>query len=231
MASQSVSARLRESSLDIWRRIMGHPCVQGLGAGTLNKSRLRYFLGQDYLFLEDYGRALAFAGIKAPTPTIASYLFGRISQSLDAERDFILKQAELVGLSLEVIQAAEKVPAMQAYADHLVRTAALGTYAQSLSTLLACNWCYLEMGEQWLKDLKSTGAENRRKQDRSKNPWIEMYTSDAMHEAVAWYWDAVDNASQGLSTAQLAVIEESFKRSSRYELRVWDAVLNLEGWD
>ncbi len=59
---------LRKESAQMWKSIFSHPFIQELGRGTLAKDRFFYFLTQDWLYSQDFARALCLVGSKAPTP-------------------------------------------------------------------------------------------------------------------------------------------------------------------
>lgn len=56
---------LRETARPVWEAIFAHPFVRELGAGTLARARFLFFVRQDYLYLQDFARALCLGGAKA----------------------------------------------------------------------------------------------------------------------------------------------------------------------
>ena len=63
----SFSEQLRSEAEPIWRQIFQHPFLQEIKDGTLPEETFRYYLIQDYLYLEGFGRTVALALAKAPT--------------------------------------------------------------------------------------------------------------------------------------------------------------------
>mgnify|MGYP005967817621 CR=1 FL=1 len=58
--------RLYEAAHPIWEQCHDHPFVRGIGDGSLDLEKFRWFLLQDYLYLFDYAKVFAqgvFAGI------------------------------------------------------------------------------------------------------------------------------------------------------------------------
>jgi len=53
------TTRLRQTADDIWEAQDQHPFVRGIGDGTLDKERFKFWLRQDYVFLIEYARLLA----------------------------------------------------------------------------------------------------------------------------------------------------------------------------
>ena len=60
------SAELRTAAGEIWDAQHRHPFVRGIGDGTLDLDRFRFWIRQDYLFLIEYSRLLALAAARAP---------------------------------------------------------------------------------------------------------------------------------------------------------------------
>ena len=62
----SFSEQLKNEAEPIWRRIFDHPFLKEIKDGTLPLDTFRYYLAQDYLYLEGFGRTVAMALAKAP---------------------------------------------------------------------------------------------------------------------------------------------------------------------
>ena len=55
---------LQTAARPIWDAIFTHPFIQEVGAGTLDRARFLFFVRQDYLYLQDFARALCVGGPK-----------------------------------------------------------------------------------------------------------------------------------------------------------------------
>ena len=56
---------LYKAAAPIWEAQLKHPFVRGLGDGTLPAEAFQRWLRQDYVFLADYARLLAWSAAKA----------------------------------------------------------------------------------------------------------------------------------------------------------------------
>ena len=57
----SFSEQLQNDAEPIWQRIFDHPFLKEIKEGTLPEETFRYYLLQDYLYLEGFGRTVALA--------------------------------------------------------------------------------------------------------------------------------------------------------------------------
>ena len=64
MMNLSVSDRLHAAAAPIWAKCLQHPFVQGLGDGTLEVEKFKFFMLQDYLYLFNYAKVFALAWSK-----------------------------------------------------------------------------------------------------------------------------------------------------------------------
>lgn len=68
------SEELRRQADSIWDAIFQHPFLQELKAGTLPVEKFRYFLGQDWHYLDAFARTVAQAISKAEDPLTLEHL-------------------------------------------------------------------------------------------------------------------------------------------------------------
>ena len=57
--------RLMNAAKDIWQAYNEHPFVLGIQNGTLDKEKFRFYIIQDYLYLEEYAKVFAVGVAKA----------------------------------------------------------------------------------------------------------------------------------------------------------------------
>ena len=49
----TTTEKLLEAAKDIWAEYNTHPFVKGIGDGSLDKEKFKYYMIQDYLYLID----------------------------------------------------------------------------------------------------------------------------------------------------------------------------------
>jgi thiaminase/transcriptional activator TenA len=222
MMTVRLTEHLQRRASDTWSGILAHPCIRSIADGTLPSEHYAYYLKQDYQYLEDYAKALDFAAAKAPEAGLAAAFSSRMVTSLERERAFVIDLGRMVGLTPADMENEAKQPTVQGYTDHLVRTAALGTFEESLTALLVCNWCFFEIGQVLAASVCPPESVGER--------LAEAYSAPGVEDVVVWCRGVIDAWGVAASSASVARLESVFLVSSRYERRFWDAVHSLERW-
>jgi thiaminase/transcriptional activator TenA len=103
MSDESFSQMLRAETDNLWEKVFDNPFLRELQQGTLPLEKFRYYLAQDYLYLEGFGRAVALALAKAPDSRNMELLSRRVFTPV--ERPLHQKLMSLVGLTVETWSA------------------------------------------------------------------------------------------------------------------------------
>jgi len=217
---RSFAEYLRDEARPIWDAIFAHPFLAELVAGTLPLAKFQYFLTQDYLYLEGFGRAVALALGRAPDSDAVTRLAARVLTPI--ERPLHARLLGLAGLSVDDAKAAEPSPSTRAYTDHMLATAGLRGLGETVAALLPCPWSYDEIGTRL--------AGQRESPDATYREWVGFYTSGFLRESVRAWRELLELTATQSSTAERARMQEAFLLSSRYELAFWDAAFRREGW-
>jgi thiaminase (transcriptional activator TenA) len=211
----SFSAELREAAAPAWEAQHAHPFVRGIGDGTLPEDRFRFYVRQDYLFLIEYGRLLALGAARAPRLEWMRR-FAALSQSvLETEMDLHRAFAARWGITTEQLETERTAPATDGYCDFLLRTAALGDFAELVAALLPCMWGYAEIGER----LAAGGDPGH----DGYAEWIAMYASEEFAELAAWCRELTDAAADGVAGPGRRRMHAAFRASSEHELAFWES--------
>jgi thiaminase (transcriptional activator TenA) len=217
----SLAAELRAASADVWEAQHAHPFVRGIGDGTLDEARFRFYVRQDYRFLIDYGRLLALGTARAPR-VAEMRRFAALSQSvLETEMALHVGFAERWGIAAADLEAEPAAPATAAYANFLLRTAALGDYAELVAALLPCMWGYAEIGAR----LAAAGVPEH----PGYAAWIAMYADTEFQALAAWARELTDAAGADAGPGAHARMQAAFRASSEHELAFWEAAWRYDG--
>lgn len=218
----SFASELRSRADAVWRAQHEHPFVRGIGDGTLDLERFRFYVRQDYLFLIEYARLLALGAARAPDLATMTRFAELAREVLATEMDLHRSFAAEFGIAAEELESEEMAPTTRAYTDFLVRVAAQGDFAELVAALLPCMWGYAEIGERL--------AARGRPPDERYARWIGMYASEDFGELAGWCRELADAAAAPLSGPARERLVDTFVTSSRYELAFWQAAWDLERW-
>jgi thiaminase/transcriptional activator TenA len=218
--TESFSQLLREESRGVWEAIFAHPFLAELAAGTLPLEKFQYFLTQDWLYLEGFGRAVALALGRAPDSDGVTRLAARVLTPI--ERPLHARLFELAGVSLAEAAATDPTPATRAYMDHMLVTAGFRGLGETAAALLPCPWSYDEIGKRLAQLEESPNSIYRE--------WVGFYTSGFLRESVRAWRELLELSAAESNSAERLAMQEAFLLSSRHELAFWDAAYRLERW-
>src|SRR6202042_102987 len=127
---QSFSARLWDSIGDICAAILAHPFITGLRDGTLPAESFAFYVVQDALYLQDYARALAAVGSRAPTSDAMQMFARHAADAVAAELELDATLLTQHGISAEDVKRAEQAPTSRGYTAYPLATAHAVSYAE-----------------------------------------------------------------------------------------------------
>ena len=120
------SEELQTEAEPLWDAIYAHPFLKEIRAGTLPLDTFKYYLAQDYLYLEGFARSVAMILAKSPNAQILEEVSHRVMTPV--ERPLHQELLESVGLTIEEINMHGLGP--------------------SAAALLPCPWTYHLMRER-----------------------------------------------------------------------------------
>src|SRR3989338_6838490 len=90
---------LRAGAAPVWEAIHRHPFVQEVGAGSISPERFGHFICQDYLYLQDFARALQLVGAKAASQDALETFAQHAASGVRVERALHAGLAARAGVS------------------------------------------------------------------------------------------------------------------------------------
>jgi thiaminase/transcriptional activator TenA len=217
-----LSADLRAAAGEIWDAQHRHPFVRGIGDGTLDLERFRFWIRQDYLFLIEYARLLALAAARSPDLETMRRFTSLLHETLHEEMDLHRSYSADLGIPVAELEREKMAPTTRGYTDFMLRTATVGDFAELVGALLPCMWGFNEIGRR----LAERGVPNSEYYAR----WVHMYASDEFTGLVDWLRELTDRISTNLPGASWDRMRDVFLTSSRYELSFWEMAWTLEAW-
>ncbi|MCY0882080.1 MAG: thiaminase II [Firmicutes bacterium] len=209
----SIAEQLRATAAEEWARILRHPFVKGIGSGQVSLAQMRYFITQDYQYLQDFLPALAIMGARAGQAAWIRTLLRHAQEGLAVEEDLHASLAPELGMNLEQLRTAAAGIITQAYRDHLVRTAYAEPFAVAVAAVLPCYWTYQEIGQM-------LAAQKTQPSQPYLAQWIKTYAGEEYGATVEELL-AVLNTMDDLSAREWRRMQEVFAVSMRYERLFW----------
>ncbi|MEW4209269.1 thiaminase II [Priestia megaterium] len=216
------SERLYEKLQPIWRQNHNHPFVQGMGDGTLEKEKFRFYMIQDYLYLIDYAKLFAIGAMKATDLQTMGKFAALLDSTLNEEMSLHREYAKKFEISEKELEKAQPSPTTLAYTHYMLHVGQSGTLAELVAALLPCMWSYWEIGKELSE---KPGANNEFYRE-----WIEMYSSKEFGELATWCINLFDSLTEEKSEAELEKLEEIFLNTTRFEYMFWDMAYNEAMW-
>ena len=214
---ENFSDELRIAAAPIWEKIFKHPFLVAIKNGSLPIETFRYYLTQDYLYLEGFARTVAMALAKAPDSETLEELSHRVLTQVERPLHHkLLAEAEV---TLTSIYEAGPSPTNTAYVNHMIKTASLYGLGPTAAALLPCPWTY-----HLLKD--EVGASDH----PLYSQWTEFYVAGFLENSVAAWRKFVDQAALTAGPGELNDMRRAFITSSQYEYMFWEAALSRESW-
>ncbi len=213
---------LRAVSEGIWQRELEHPFVRGIGDGSLQPERFRFYLEQDYLFLIDYARVFALAVSKAPDLAAMSEFAKLCAETLGVEMELHRSACAEFGVTPAQLEAVQASQTTRGYTGHLIQVAATGGLADIVAAVLPCQWGYAEVA-------RHLEAQGRPEEPRYRK-WIEMYASPEFEDYGRWLRAQMEDLAPALSSEGRERLKSHFHTSSRWEYLFWEMAWRMDMW-
>lgn len=202
-----------------YQAILDMPFIRELSAGTLPVETFKFYMAQDSLYLEHFGRALSVVGAKAYDiqDVLAFIRF--------AEGAIVVENAlhETYFKDFGVTDRGTMQPACHHYIHFLKSTAAFDAVEIGMAALLPCFWIYKKVGDHIFQN-----------QETENNPyktWIQTYSNEDFGSLVQQAINICDTAAEGSTPEIRERMTQAFITSSHLEFDFWQGAYNSRNWN
>jgi thiaminase (transcriptional activator TenA) len=215
------SDRVWQRTADLRAAIHGLPFNRALAEGTLARETFQFYIVQDALYLDQYGRALALAAARGPdTATLRA--FGHYAiEAIAVEQALHARYLQEFGVDPTALAVAEPSPDCLGYTSFLMTTAYHEPWEVLVAALLPCFWLYWDVG---------TAIARRATPGNPYRAWIDTYADDGFGDAVRAVIAATDRAAEAASRPVFERMARAFTRSCQYEWLFWDGAWHRRSW-
>lgn len=208
------------SSKDIWDSYYEHPFVDGIGKGTLDKEKFKFYIIQDYLYLLDYAKIFALGVVKSDNEKDMQMFSTLTNGILNSEMGIHRVYMQKLGLTSEDIFKHKATLDNLSYTNYMLSVAHTGGVKEITVVVLACLWSYDMIGRELLRRYGSD--------QEFYGEWIKAYTSDAYEELNKWLFNLVESSTANCTENEKDKLKEIFRNCSIYEYKFWDMAFKGE---
>lgn len=217
----SVSTRLHDAAAPVWEACLRHPFVTGIGDGTLDMEKFRYFMLQDYLYLFDYARVFALGVVKARDPELMRVFAANVDAILGGEMKIHRAYMKRLDITEEQVFSIKPALANLSYTNYMLSVAQTGGPMEIVASILACSWSYAEIGQ-------ALAAIPGAAEHPFYGEWIRGYASEEYAATNQALIELMDSLAADAGEEQLAYLTDVFVNCSRYELGFWNMAWDVQ---
>lgn len=201
-----------------YQSILTMPFITELSDGSLPREKFQFYMAQDSLYLEHFGRALSLIAARAH----------QIRDTLEymryAETAIVVENAlhEFYFDDFGLTERGKMQPVCHHYVHFLKSTAALDPVEVGMAAVLPCFWIYKKVGDHIYNNLQSDNNPYQK--------WIDTYGGEEFAEAVQKAIDICDNTAAETTPAIREKMTEAFITASIMEYHFWEAAYDLKMW-
>jgi len=217
----TVTERLLNAVKEIWENYNEHPFVRGIEDGTLEREKFRYYILQDYLYLEDYARAFALGAAKARSLETSRLFSGYINLLTSGEMDIHRGYMGKFGVAREELDTTPRALDNLSYTSYMLRVAYEEGEAEILTAVLSCAYSYEVIAKRIVRN-NPAAAEHA-----FYGEWIRGYASKEYAEENIVLLDTLNRLTERYTQQQVKHLADIFVACSRYEAAFWDMAWNM----
>lgn len=195
-----------------------HPFNKELALGTLDAERFRYYIAQDYAYIQVFSRCLW--ALSARVDARYSPVFVEQADLLFVEECLRVHRFFLETLPAEggdEDEEARRSPAFFGYTHYLMKSCWCDPVEVAVAAVLPCFWVYYEIGQWVVQNADSAPIEAHPFQR-----WIDAYASAAFRKGVENMLEVYEAYAERASSSLRHHMTRAFYHSVVWELRFWD---------
>jgi thiaminase/transcriptional activator TenA len=205
-----------------WQAYIQHDFVRRLGAGTLESDAFRYYLQQDYLFLQHFARAYALAIYKSRDMADLRQAFDGLKRIIATELTLHVDYCRQWGITEHDLARLPEDRATMAYTRYVLDAGNRGDLLDMHVALAPCLVGYGEIANTLNSDPTTV---------RDANPydaWIAMYESDAFQSAMRSEITWLDERLADVTEQRFDELAGVFRDATRLEIDFWQMGLDWQ---
>ena len=216
----NATERLLADSKDIWDLYYMHPFILGLQNGDLDPDKFRFYILQDYLYLEEYAKVFAVGVAKAKSHELMQTPSGILTAITHVEMN--LHNGYMGKFNVKPDELGNSARSLDnlSYTSYMLRVAYEAGEVEILAAILSCAISYEYIANNIVKNNpKATEHE-------LYGEWVSCYSGEEYAANNRSLTETFNRLAVDYSDKQMAELSEIFRRCSQYELDFWEM-----GWN
>ncbi|MBZ2174465.1 thiaminase II [Schnuerera sp. xch1] len=208
---------------DIWKKVINNPMVSEIYNGTLDRKIFKFYLLQDYYYLDQSLRNMGILVSRAEN------IYDRIELInilyMEANHEFTAYEKLLKSLNID-LNEAKKVKLTRAnvsYTNFLLSISSLNTFAEGIASLLPCYWTYRKIGELHQSKLVNNN-------DKYYQDWVSICDTPDFLELVDKMIKLLNRNILNAGKEKEKKIINAFSMSLKFEYEFWEDVYKMREW-
>lgn len=211
---------LIDSIRDVWDAYNEHPFVKGIEQGTLDRDRFRFYLIQDYLYLEEYAKVFAIGIAKARSPE-TSAIFSHYLTAINNELNIHGGYFDRLGITEDEIRVTKRSIDNLSYTSYMLRVAYEEGEVEILTAILSCACSYEMIARRMIANRPECVD------DPFYGDWIRGYSSDEYADENIILTELINKITEDIPDEGLSHLIDVFTYCSRYEMKFWEMSWNM----
>lgn len=212
---------LVEETKDNWKKVIEHQFVKQIFAGDLAEDIFKFYLKQDYYYLNQSMRNMAVLISKQQDVKAKQRLIEVIYSEANVEFAEFEKLLDFYNIDADQYEKFKLSYANISYSNYLLAVSSQNTFAEGLAALIPCYWLYLKIAEKHADKLKTN-------QNGIYKNWAAVFKRDEFREMVE---DLIILLEAELTEDNYELLKYHFNNSIKFEYHFFDDVYHKKSWE
>jgi len=212
--------KLIKETEENWQKVIKHPFVEEIFLGDLPEEKFKFYLKQDYYYLNQSMRNMAILISKVDQVSTKQKLIDVIYSEANVEFAKYEKLLKLYDIKPEGFEKMEMTYANVAYSNYLLAVSSQSTYGEGLAALLPCYWSYLKMAEENMNKLQYNDNSIYR-------DWASVFQREEFSELVE---NLIQLLEVEINSNNYLKIKYHFNNSIKFEYEFFDDIYHNKLW-
>ena len=207
-----------QASLEVYEQITKMPFIQELMSGTLAKEKFIFYIQQDALYLNEYGKVLTGIAAKLECKDHREAFMSFSKDTMDVEHALHATFVDELSDGEDLVAT----PSCLLYTSYLKSQLGSMPLEVALGAVLPCFWVYKKVGDFILA--------HQAKENNPYQDWINTYGGAAFEAAVNKAIAICDAIADRCTADQRAQMTAAYIMCTKLEWLFWDSAYRLETW-